>query len=49
MVIDFSIEGDLEVQLALRKGESLGDQRAGKTTAAAGGSILEFLDSQGNG
>lgn len=42
MVVDFTIEGHFEVDLAVAEGESLAHQRAWKTATAGRRSMLEL-------
>jgi hypothetical protein len=42
VVVRLFIEGDLEVQFALRKREALADERAGQTVTATRGCILQL-------
>lgn len=48
MVVDLPIEGDLQVDLSLREGEALADQRRRQTAATSVRSVLQLLDHQSN-
>lgn len=49
VIIDLLVQSDLQVELALREGEALADERARQTASAVGRSELDLLDGQGQG